>query len=130
MKKKTITILVVISTTLLLGETTLLVKDDAQQTHKNLEIKPYAISEDMQDKLDKIAEELTIETEASISEDETTLTDTAEIPELSAFPDLAEPEAAISDTLPAEIYQQLRDAAQSLTQAYPDAVGWLYLPDT
>ena len=135
MKKKTITILVVISTTLLLGGTGLLVKDDAQQSRKNAEIRPYAISEDMQDKLDKITEELTIETESGdlkeLSETETEiLTDAAEIPELSAFPDLTEPEVAIPDTLPAEIYQQLRDAAQSLTEAYPDAVGWLYLPDT
>ena len=52
------TIMAVISTALLLGGTFLLVKDDAQQAQKSAEIKPYALTQDVQDSLDRIADEL------------------------------------------------------------------------
>lgn len=37
---------------------------------------------------------------------------------------------AVSDTLPDDVRQSLIDSAQSLNNAYPDAIGWLYIPDT
>lgn len=137
MKKKTITIVAAVSAALLLGGAGLLVKDDAQQARKNSEIKPYALTQDVQDRLDEIADELTAETQ-DISEPVTVpeiFTDVTDIPEITEFSDAAEQETSmqnsrISDTLPAEILQQIRDAAGTLTAAYPDAIGWLYIPDT
>lgn len=138
MKKRTITIAAVISTALLFGGAALLVKDDARQAQKTAAIQPYAPTQEMQDKLDEITESMTSETVPVNSEPQETLSGT--MPELDSgteiMPDVAEitessvQESDISDTLPAEIYQQLQDNAQSLTDAYPDAVGWLYLPDT
>ena len=141
MKKKTITIVAVISTALLLGGAGLLVKDDAQQAQKNAEIKPYALTQDVQDKLDQIADELTAETQAVNLENTSipesfnipeNFTDATEILETTGIFDISDSteESRISDTLPTEIYQQLQDAAQTLTDAYPDAIGWLYIPDT
>ena len=150
MKKKHITIVAVISTALLLGGTALLVKDDVQQTRKNAEIQSYVLTSDVQDKLDEITDKLNAETTLVSSEPEF---ETAEIPEsvpeshsesetisdLTAATEVTEfteeteipvQENNISDTLPAEIYQQIENAAQTLTAAYPDAIGWLYLPDT
>lgn len=129
MKKKTITIVVALSAALLFGGTTLLVKDDAQQAQKNAEIKPYALTQDVQDKLDEIADELTAETVQNSVPEITNMT------EITEFSDMTEQEnftqnVDSSGTLPAEILQQLRDAASVLTEAYPDAIGWLYLPDT
>lgn len=129
MKKKTITIVAAVSAALLFGGTTLLVKDDAQQAQKNAEIKPYALTQDVQDKLDEIADELTTETVQNSVPEATNMT------EITEFSDMTEQEnftqnVDSSGTLPAEILQQLRDAASVLTEAYPDAIGWLYLPDT
>ena len=141
-KKRTITIVAgPFRPPLLLGGAGLLVKDDAQQAQKNAEIKPYALTQDVQDKLDRIADELTAETQAVNHENTATpesfnipeiFTDATEIPETTGIFNISEPteESRISDTLPTEIYQQLQDAAQTLTDAYPDAIGWLYIPDT
>ncbi len=126
--KKTI-IMAAVSVALLLGGTTLLLKDDAQQAQKNAEIKPYALTQDVQEKLDEIADELTVETvQESIHK-------TTDMMETTEFSEMTEQENSTqtmdrSGTLPAEILQQLRDAASVLTEAYPDAVGWLYLPET
>ncbi len=127
------TIMAVISTALLLGGTFLLVKDDAQQAQKSAEIKPYALTQDVQDSLDRIADELTAETQTVTSE-------LLDMPETSAVSEISadsaenseppEQERRTPDTIPDEIYQQLQDAARNLTDACPDAVGWLYLPDT
>lgn len=138
MKKRTLTIAAVISTALLFGGTVWLVKDDARQAQKTAVLEPYTLTQEMQDKLDEIAESLTSETCPVSSEPQKTLSGT--VPELDSeteiMPDMAEitessvQDSNISDTLPAEIYQQLQDNARSLTDAYPDAIGWLYLPDT
>ncbi|MDE6730266.1 MAG: class B sortase [Oscillospiraceae bacterium] len=107
----------------------MLLKDDAQQAQKNAEIKPYALTQDVQEKLDEIADELTVETvQESIHK-------TTDMMETTEFSEMTEQENSTqtmdrSGTLPAEILQQLRDAASVLTEAYPDAVGWLYLPET
>ena len=138
MKKRTITIAAVISTALLFGGAVLLVRDDVRQAQKTAAIQSYGLNQEMQDKLDEIAESLTSETCPVSSEPQKTLSGT--VPELDSeteiMPDMAEitessvQDSNISDTLPAEIYQQLQDATQTLTEAYPNAVGWLYLPDT
>ncbi|MDE6086966.1 MAG: class B sortase, partial [Oscillospiraceae bacterium] len=129
MKMKKTIIMAAVSVALLFGGTTLLLKDDAQQAQKNAEIKPYALTQDMQEKLDEIADELTAETiQESIPE-------IADLTETTEFSEMTEQENSTqtvdrSGTLPAEILQQLKNAASMLTEAYPDAVGWLYLPDT
>ncbi len=127
--KKTIIIVAAISVALLFGGTTLLVKDDVQQTRKNAEIKPYALTQDVQEKLDEIADALTAETVQEIVPKITDLTETTEFSEMTEQENFTQTEDR-SGTLPIEILQQLRDAASVLTEAYPDAVGWLYLPDT
>ncbi|MDE6087772.1 MAG: hypothetical protein K2G25_05240, partial [Oscillospiraceae bacterium] len=129
MMKKTIIIVAALSAALLFGGTTLLVKDDAQQAQKNAEIKPYALTQDVQEKLDEIADALTAETVQEIVPEITDLTETIEFLEMTEQENFTQT-VDRSGTLPAEILQQLKDAASMLTQAYPDAVGWLYLPDT
>ena len=153
MKKKHITIVAVISAALLLRGTALLVKDDVQQSRKNAEIQSYALTPDVQDKLDEITDKLTAETQAVSSEPKletaelpesvpeshseseiiSDLTETAEITEVTEFmaeTEIPAQESSVSDTLPAEILQQIENAVQTLTAAYPDAIGWLYVPDT
>ncbi|MDE5885613.1 MAG: class B sortase [Oscillospiraceae bacterium] len=127
--KKTIIIMAAVSAALLFGGTTLLLKDDAQQAQKNAEIKPYALTQDVQKKLDEITDELTAETVQESIPEITDLTETTEFSEMTEQENSTQTMDR-SGTLPAEILQQLKDAASMLTQAYPDAVGWLYLPDT
>ena len=119
----------VISTAFLLGGTALLVKDDAQQAQKNAEIKPYTLTQDVQEKLDEITDELTAETVQESIPEITDLTETTEFSEMTEQENFTQT-VDRPETLPAEILQQLKDAASVLTEAYPDAVGWLYLPDT
>ena len=45
---------------------------------------------------------------------------TAEIPQ----------NVTVSDTIPDDVRQSLIDSAQAMNRAYPDTVGWLYIPDT
>ncbi len=153
MKKKHITIVAVISAALLLGGTALLVKDDVQQSRKNAEIQSYALTPDVKDKLDEITDKLTAETQAVSSESEpetaeiaesvpeshsgteetpvpTEVTEITEVTEFIAETEISVQESSISDTIPAEILEQIGNAAQTLTAAYPDAIGWLYVPDT
>jgi len=139
MKKRTITIAAVISTALLFGGMVLLVRDDARQAQKTAAVQSYGLTQEMQDKLDKITESLTSETVPVSSEPQETLSgtvpeldsETENIPDTLAMAEITESSVQDSSiTLPAEIYHQLQDNVQSLTDAYPDAVGWLYLPDT
>ena len=139
MKKRTITIAAVISTALLFGGVVLLVRDDARQAQKTAAVQSYGPTQEMQDKLDKITESLTSETVPVSSEPQETLSgtvpeldsETENIPDTLAMAEITESSVQDSSiTLPAEIYHQLQDNVQSLTDAYPDAVGWLYLPDT
>ena len=129
MKKKHITIMAAISAALLFGGTTLLVKDDAQQAQKNAEIKPYALTQDVQEKLDEITDELTVETVQESIHKTTDMMETTEFSEMTEQENSTQTEDH-PGTLPAEILQQLKDVASVLTGTYPDTVGWLYLPDT
>ncbi len=116
MKKRTITIVAAVSAALLLGGGVMLLKDDAAQMAKSAEIREFSISEKVRTELDDISDELTEETEP-----ETIISE-----EIS---DDSEPVPA-TGTLPTEVLQQLKDTAKNLKAAYPDAIGWLYIPDT
>ena len=118
MKKKTIlrALAAVSAAALLLGGAYLLTKDDFRQKLKETEIKPYMPTPTVMSALDG----------ASKAETTTTTSITADTAEhtTEAMITTASPE------LSAEVMQSLIDSAQSLNSAYPDALGWLYIPDT
>lgn len=110
------------SAALLLGGAVLLFKDDIAQNISENDLKPFKPIMVSQGTLDDITDELMGETAAAeivpIGSIQTTAT--AEIPQ----------NIAVSDTLTDDVRQSLIDSAQSLNNAYPDAIGWLYIPDT
>ena len=121
MKKKTIlrALAAVSAAALLLGGAYLLTKDDFRQKLKETEIKPYMPTPTILAALDEASEP-----EITTTAITTTMTeDTAELT-TEAVITTASPE------LPSEVKEQLIDTAQSLNNAYPDAIGWLYIPDT
>lgn len=114
---------VIISAALLLGGSVLLVRDDVKQEMKTAEIQPYTVSVEVQEQLDSITAELIQKTDVteqvvSFPED-VTIENTTETEPIQAY-----------DTLPEETMRELISAAQTLTDAYPDAIGWLILPGT
>lgn len=121
MKKKTIlrALAAVSAAALLLGGAYLLTKDDFRQRLKETEIKPYMPTPTILAALDEASEpETTTSIAAStVTEDEISPTTTSEI-------------TTASPELPSEVKEQLIDSVQSLNSAYPDAIGWLYIPDT
>ena len=120
MKKKTIlrALAAVSAAALLLGGAYLLTKDDFRQRLKETEIKPYMPTPTILAALDEASEpeKTTSIAVSTIPEDEISPTTTSET---TATPEL-----------PSEVKEQLIDSAQSLNTAYPDAIGWLYIPDT
>ena len=122
MKKKTIlrALAAVSAAALLLGGAYLLTKDDFRQKLKETEIKPYTPTPTVLAALD----------EASESEIITTSTITTTIIGNTAEPTTEAVITTTSPELPAEVKQSLIDSAISLNNAYPDALGWLYIPDT
>ncbi|PWJ09890.1 class B sortase [Ruminococcus flavefaciens] len=120
MKKKTILrILAAVSAAaLLLGGAYLLTKDDFRQKLKETEIKPYMPTPTVLLALDEASEtETTTTTTTSITVE--TAEHTTEAAITTASPELS-----------AEVRHSLIDSAQSLNSAYPNALGWLYIPDT
>ncbi|MBR5164816.1 MAG: class B sortase [Ruminococcus sp.] len=122
MKKKTIlrALAVASATALLLGGAYLLTKDDFRQKLKETEMKPYMPTPTVLSALDEASEPETTTT-SSIT---TTITGETTDPTTEAVITTASPE------LPADVKQSLIDSAVSLNDAYPDALGWLYIPDT
>ena len=122
MKKKTIlrALAVASATALLLGGAYLLTKDDFRQKLKETEMKPYMPTPTVLSALDEASEPETTTT-SSIT---TTITGETTKPTTEAVITTASPE------LPADVKQSLIDSAVSLNDAYPDALGWLYIPDT
>ena len=121
MKKKTIlrALAAVSAAALLLGGAYLLTKDDFRQKLKETEIKPYMPTPTILAALDEASEP-----EITTTAITTTMTeDTAELT-TEAVITTASPE------LPSDVMEQLIDTAQSLNTAYPNAIGWLYIPDT
>ena len=121
MKKKTIlrALAAVSAAALLLGGAYLLTKDDFRQKLKETEIKPCMPTPTILAALDEASEP-----EITTTAITTTMTeDTAELT-TEAVITTASPE------LPSDVMEQLIDTAQSLNTAYPNAIGWLYIPDT
>ena len=122
MKKKTIlrTLAAASAVALLLGGIYLLTKDDVRQKLKETDLKPYMPTPSVLAALDEVSEpEIT-----TISETTTTITGEVTEPATEAVITTASPE------LSAEVRQSLIGSAQSLNTAYPNAIGWLYIPDT
>ena len=121
-KKNKLKIAAAVSAALLLGGAVLLFKDDIAQNISENDLKPFKPIMVSQGTLDDITDELMGETAAAeivpIGSIQTTAT--AEISQ----------NIAVSDTLTDDVRQSLIDSAQSLNNAYPDAIGWLYIPDT
>ena len=121
MKKKTIlrTLAAASAVALLLGGIYLLTKDDVRQKLKETDLKPYMPTPSVLAALDDISEpEITTTITTTITGEATEPTTEASVI-TTASPELS-----------AEVRQSLIDSAQSLNSAYPDALGWLYIPDT
>ena len=118
-KKMKLGIMAAVSAALLLGGAMLYFKDDIAQEIAENDLEPITIS---QSTLDEITSDLIAETTTrnTIKTDSTETTVTAEIPQ----------NTAVSDTLPDDVRQSLIESAQAMNSAYPDAVGWLYIPDS
>lgn len=113
------TMAVALATAILLGGAYLLTKDDLRQKIKETEIKPYMPTPTVLSALDEASE-----TETTTSTIATTVTgDTTELAKEAVI-------TTASLELSAEVRQSLIDSAVSLNNAYPDALGWLYIPDT
>ena len=122
MKKKTIlrTLAAASAAALLLGGIYLLTKDDVRQKLKETDLKPYMPTPSVLAALDDISEpEITTTTITTTTKGDTTEPTTEAAVITTASPELS-----------AEVRQSLIDSAQSLNTAYPNAIGWLYIPDT
>ncbi len=121
-KKIKLGIVAAVSAALLLGGALIYFKDDIAQNITENDLEPFRPITVSQGTLDDITNDLIAGTTTAkivpIGSIQTTAT--AEISQNSA----------VSDTLPDDVRQSLIDSAQSLNNAYPDAVGWLYIPDT
>lgn len=127
MKKKTICILAVASAAaLLFGGVYLLTKDDIAQRKAENELTSFEPSVAIQNALDYTVSDTTTDTETSIrNTSELTLTEdttTAEISETILNPQV--------NVLSPEVCEELMKQAQELQETYPDAIGWIYIPDT
>ena len=111
-KKKMLIIAAAVSAALLLGGIFLLTKDTVRQRSTEREMKPYMPSPKILSTLDDIS------TPEFATEAVGGITATSEVP------------TAPSSELPSELRQQLIDTAAELNNAYPDSLGWLYIPDT
>lgn len=121
-KKMKLGLMAAVSAALLLGGAMLYFKDDIAQEIAENDLEPFRPIIVSQGTLDEITSGLIAETTTknTIKTDSTETTVTAEIPQ----------NTAVSDTLPGDVRQSLIESAQSLNNAYPDAIGWLYIPDT
>lgn len=121
MKKKTIlrALAAVSAAALLLGGAYLLTKDDFRQKLKETEIKPYMPTPTILAALDEASEPEITTTAITTTMTEDTAELTTEAVITTASPELA-----------SDVMEQLIDTAQSLNTAYPNAIGWLYIPDT
>ncbi len=116
-KKNILRIAAAVSAALLLGGFYFYFKDDiAQEKADNalLPFRPIMVSQGI---LDEITDELMV----------TTAADTAVN---VSYTTANEAPVTASDTITDEVYQSLVESAQSLNSAYPDAIGWLYIPNT
>ncbi len=117
-KKSKLGIMAAVSAALLLGGAVLRFKDDIAQNISENDLKPFKPIMVSQGTLDDITENLIEEKSVEAIELEN-----------SEFSEISQ-NFAVSDVLPNDVCQSLIDSAQSLNNAYPDAIGWLYIPDT
>ena len=119
-KKNILRIAAAVSAVLLLGGFCFCFKDDIAQEKTDSDLitfRPMMVSQGTLDKItDALMETTTTDAAAEnisyTTENEETLTVTA------------------SDTIPDEVRQSLVESAKSMNSAYPDAIGWLYIPNT
>ncbi len=121
-KKKKLGIMAAVSAALLLGGALIYFKDDIAQNISENDLEPFRPITVSQGTLDDITNDLIAETtvEKTVEIGNSQTTATSEIPQ----------NTAVSGILPDDVHQSLIDSAQAMNSAYPDAVGWLYIPDT
>lgn len=121
-KKSKLGIMAAVSAALLLGGALIYFKDDIAQNIAENDLEPFRPITISQGTLDDITNDLIAGTTTAeiVSIGSIQTTATAEIPQ----------NIAVSDTLPDDVRQSLIDSAQAMNSAYPDSVGWLYIPDT
>lgn len=104
---------------LLIGGIIFLTKDGAAQKIKEKNLEPYMPKPIVLQVLDNAAEESEMSINPSCS-DEILTEETV----YAAVPN------AVSDSIPDEVKAELMGTVQSLNMAYPNAIGWIYLPNT
>ena len=121
-KKSKLGIMAAVSAALLLGGALIYFKDDIAQNISENDLEPFRPITVSQGTLDDITNDLIAETtvEKTVEIGNSQTTATSEIPQ----------NTAVSGILPDDVHQSLIDSAQSLNNAYPDAMGWLYIPNT
>ena len=121
-KKFKLGIMAAVSAALLLGGALIYFKDDIAQNIAENDLEPFRPITISQGTLDDITDELIAETT------------TAEIVPIGSIQTTAtagiSQNIAVSDTLPDDVRQSLIDSAPAMNSAYPNSVGWLYIPDT
>ena len=122
MTKKSIAIVAAVSAALLLGGALLYFKNDIAQNIAENDLEPFRPITVSQGTLDEITDDLIAETtvEKTVEIGNSQTTATSEIPQ----------NTEVSDIFPDNVRRSLMDSAQAMNSAYPDAVGWLYIPDT
>ena len=126
MKKKTIRILAVASVAaLLLGGAYLLTRDDIAQKIAENDLTPYMPS--------VLTQEAFGYSEEGLSSENTTVT-TAKTSGIEAGFTVetvnTEVTTATQTVLSKDVIEDLKDQAKELQEAYPDAIGWIYIPNT
>ena len=116
-KKNILRIAAAVSAALLLGGFYFYFKDDIAQEKADIDLLPFRPIMVSQGTLDEITDDLM----------ETTAADTAIN---VSYTTANEAPVTASDTIPDEVRQSLVESAQSLNSEYPDAIGWLYIPNT
>lgn len=122
-KKNKLKIAAVVSAALLLGGAVLLFKDDFAQEINTEKLKDFAPPIAVQTQLDDYTDDLIAESVTTPQAENVSFETSAEITESIE-------NVRASDVLPAEVRQELMETAQSLNNTYPDALGWLYIPNT
>ncbi len=127
MKKKTIRILAVaVAAALLLGGAVLLFKDDAAQKMSDSKMEEFQPNPSVLTVLDEfsIQTETTDGTQTTEATAETLVETNSDTSTTESVPFVT------SENLPAEVMQELTAQAEELNNTYPDAIGWIYIPDT
>lgn len=119
-KKSILRIAAAVSAALLLGGFYFYFKDDISQDKAEDDLLPFRPIMVSQGTLDEITDDLM----------ETTVAETTAVNVSYMTDDEASLTTTASDTIPDEVRQSLMESAQSLNEAYPDAIAWLYIPNT